>query len=167
MRQEQKSAGWRVPILFCGIILIVVCALSLFKNKASDIADRLPPGLVDKARNSGLNMSTEENRKWQEKIIESASGFSSREDKDRRLLALVERALSENNFEAACASFSQMGRTDSRRLASDIIFRESIRKCDDLIWGVYVAVRDEDLSPDSPRTRELSRRWDECQPNKF
>ena len=163
MRQEQKSVGWRVPILFCGFILFVVGGLSFLKNKTPDLADSLPPELIEKARNSGIDMNTAKNREWQERIIAAASGFSAREDKDRRLLAIVDAALSENNFEAACAAFSQMGRADSRQAASDRIFRESIKKCDDLIWGVYAAVRDEDFAPDNERARELGRRWEECQ----
>ncbi|MDE5832532.1 MAG: GTP cyclohydrolase, partial [Desulfovibrio sp.] len=104
MSPERKSEGWKIPLLFCGGVLLITGTVSLLKNKTPEIA--LPPALVEKARNSGIDMNTPANRPWQDKILAAASGFAARDDKDRKLLALAETPLAEKNFDAACPAFS-------------------------------------------------------------
>lgn len=169
MRGREKATGWKVPLLFCGVIVLLVAIASLWKQPPAPPPD-LPPALEARARALSINLDADgpsgdgghDGQSWKERIVSAGSGFYARALKDERLAAVADAALAAGRLDAACAAAVLVADTERRdRVFADILTaaQESCRR---LPWGVF-AVRGVRSPEQAARmARGLAQRWRDC-----
>lgn len=161
MGARQKATGWKVPLLFCGAMLIMV-ALGCLLRTPPPAPPELPQALVDKARALAIDLDTAGGRPWKERIIGAASGFVAPEVKGERLAAVAAEATAQGRLDAALAAAVQIEDEARRDAAFEGVFRAARASCATLPWavfavhGVRVRQRAEALAG------ELDARWRAC-----
>lgn len=166
MRGREKATGWKVPLLFCGVIVLLVAIASLWKQAPAPPPD-LPPALEARARALSINLdadgsSGDGGQSWKERIVSAGSGFYARALKDERLAAVADAALAAGRLDAACAAAVLVADTERRdRVFSDILTAAQ-GSCRRLPWGVF-AVRGVRSPEQAARmARSLAQHWRDC-----
>ena len=165
MAARQKATGWKVPLLFCGVIGILV-ALGALLRTPPPAPPALPEALVASARALVIDLDTPGGRPWKERIVEAASGFVPPEVKAERLGGVAAEAVAERHFDVACAAAVQVPVDARRNAAFSDIFEAAARECASLPWAVFAVhgVRDPQLA--RALAGRLERRWQACQPGR-
>lgn len=161
MGARQKATGWKVPLLFCGAVLILVALGALLRPPAPRPPE-LPEALTERARELVIDLATPEGRSWKERIVGAASGFVAAEVKGERLAAVAAEATAAGRLDAASAAAAQIEDEARRDAAFAGIFEAAARECASLAWGVFAVhgVRDHGLA--AVLARELTARWQAC-----
>lgn len=166
MRGREKATGWKVPLLFCGVIVLLVAIASLWKQPPAPPPD-LPPALEARARALTINLdadgpSEDGGQSWKERIVSAGSGFYARALKDERLAAVADAALAAGRLDAACAAAVLVADTERRdRVFADILTAAQ-GSCRRLPWGVF-AVRGVRSPEQAARMAHgLAQRWRDC-----
>ena len=82
---DNRATGWKIPLLFCGVILSIVAVAALFSGTRSRTARR-PQALLKEAKGIRIDLESDpEGQSWKARIASAASGFSTQADKDGRL----------------------------------------------------------------------------------
>lgn len=73
---DNKATGWKIPLLFCGVVLAIVCIVSVFRGgKAAPPA--VPAPLLRQAEAITIDLDADaEGKAWKARIASAASGFS-------------------------------------------------------------------------------------------
>lgn len=150
-----KTTGWKAPLLFMGAIAAVTAIIYVFMP-GEPALQPLPAALEQKARETQIDMETEENKHWKDAMVDAASGFASQEGKDAKLLALARKALSQGNMSAACAIAVLIKGQEAANAAREGILQAALADCGRLHYGVF-AVRD-----DEEMAERLKRRYEQC-----
>ena len=161
MRGTQKATGWKVPLLFCGAILVMVGLGALWRTPPAPPPD-LPGALTAKARALTIDLDTPEGRPWKERIVSAASGFVAPEVKGERLRAVAAEAVAAGRLDAACAAAVQMQDETGRDAAFAGIFAAAARECASLPWAVFAVHGVRDPERAAALARELTGRWEAC-----
>lgn len=161
MRARQKATGWKVPLLFCGAILILV-GLGALWRRPPPAPPELPEALTAKARALAIDLDTPEGRPWKERIVSAASGFVAPEVKTERLGAVAAEAVAQGRLDAACAAAVQAPDEAGRDAAFAGIFAAAARECATLPWAVFAVHGLRDPERAAALARELTGRWREC-----
>ncbi|MBD5647619.1 MAG: GTP cyclohydrolase [Desulfovibrio sp.] len=161
MRARQKATGWKVPLLFCGAILILVGLGALWRRPPPPPPE-LPEALTAKARALAIDLDTPEGRSWKERIVSAASGFVAPEVKTERLRAVAAEAVAQGRLDAACAAAVQAQDEAGRDAAFAGIFAAAARECATLPWAVFAVHGLRDPERAAALARELTARWREC-----
>ena len=151
----EKATGWKVPLLFALCIIVVTGVIYLALPGEAPEPD-LPGLLLQRAKATKVDLESGENSRWRDAIVDAASGFSSQDTKDVKLLALVRQALAEGNLDAACAAAGLIKGSDAGKLAREEIFAKAVTDCNTLQYGVFAVQGSEDAA------RVLRQRWEEC-----
>lgn len=161
MRGRQKATGWKVPLLFCGAILVIVGLGALWRTPPAPPPE-LPEALTAKARALAIDLDTPEGRPWKERIVSAASGFVAPEVKTQRLGAVAAEAVAAGRLDAACAAAVQAPVEAGRDAAFADIFAAAARECATLPWAVFAVhgLRNPERAADL--ARELTSRWQAC-----
>lgn len=157
----EKSTGWKIPLIFCVIIIfIVACIYPIVKHK--EYIPVLPQPLLERAKNTRLTLDGEDGKKWKNAIIEAASGFVSPEVKDGKLLHLIKLALASDNLEAASMTVIHISQLSAKESALNDIFEKAINECATLHWGI-ISIKGNN-NPEKIRSYEirLAEKWKEC-----
>lgn len=161
MGARQKATGWKVPLLFCGVIVIMVALAAAWRTPPPP-PPAVPAPLVERARALSIDLEAPEGRRWKERIVQAASGFVPAGVKTERLARVVAEALAARRPDAACAAAVQVPDEARRNEAFADIFRAATKECATLPWGVFAVhgVRDPELA--ATLARALERRWRAC-----
>ncbi|MDE6734683.1 MAG: GTP cyclohydrolase [Desulfovibrio sp.] len=162
MGARQKATGWKVPLLFCGAIVILVALGALLRTPPAPPPE-LPQALVDKARALVIDLDTPGGRPWKERIVSAASGFVAPEVKAERLGAVAAEATAQGRLDAACAAAVQIEDEARRDAAFAGVFRAAQASCASLPWAVFAVhgVRGRQLA--EALAGELDARWRACE----
>lgn len=161
MGARQKATGWKVPLLFCGVIGMVVALAAAWRTPPPP-PPAVPAPLVERARALAIDLEAPEGRAWKERIVRAASGFVPAGVKTERLARVVAEALAAHRLDAACAAAVQVPDEARRNDAFADIFRAAAKECATLPWGVFAVhgVREPELAASLART--LEQRWRAC-----
>lgn len=139
MSRRSKATGWKIPIIFCLVIIFLIGLAKLFLGR--DPAELpVPPALLEKARSAHLNLDDEGGKEWKERIIQAASGFSDMGEKDRKLAAIALDALKKDRQDAAAAATVLIKDRAEKDMVLERIFSQAVNDCDKLPYAVF-AVR--------------------------
>lgn len=159
MPPADKATGWKVPLLFCCAILALVAVGAVFTRREPPRPE-LPGPLVRKAAAMTVEVT---DKAWKERIVSSASGFSSHEEKDRNLSRVVDEALHSVNFDAACTAVVLVRQDNVRDTLFRSIFDKALEDCQTLPWAV-VAVRGVAAEQAARNMADvLARQWEACE----
>ena len=161
MGARQKATGWKVPLLFCGAMLVLVALGALLRTPAPGPPE-LPQALVDKARALAIDLDTPEGRPWKERIVNAASGFVAPELKAERLGAVAAAATAEGRLDAACAAAVQIEDEARRDAAFEGVFRAATASCANLPWAVFAVHGVPGPRLAGELAGELHARWRAC-----
>lgn len=158
---DNRSTGWKVPLLFCGVILSVVCLVGLLRGKPEPPA--VPGPLLNQARAITINLDADaEGKEWKARIASAASGFATAADKDGRLKNLIETSIESGRFDAACTA-AVLVRDDTLRDALLArILDAACAQCATLPWGVLAAHGMGDAETKASAHSALTRQWERC-----
>ncbi len=159
--RREKATGWRVPLLFCAVILCIVGVAAAFRDSFEPLYE-LPPELVEQARNIVISLDEPEGTHWKEKISSASSGFVARELKDSRLRLVVADALSQGRYDAACTAAVLIADDERRDAVFGMVFDSAVARCESLPWGVF-AIRGA-CSPEQVEkwSAQINARWSLC-----
>lgn len=163
MGARQKATGWKVPLLFCGAMLVLVGLGALWRTPPPGPPE-LPAALVAQARARSIDLDTPGGRAWKERIVSAASGFVPQEVKAERLGAVAAEAVGAGRLDAGLAAAVQIEDEARRDAAFEGIFRAAAESCAELPWAVFAVhgVRSPELA--SRLARSLEERWRACAP---
>ena len=161
MGARQKATGWKVPLLFCGAVLILVALGALLRPPAPRPPE-LPEALTARARALVIDLDTPEGRPWKERVVSAASGFVAPEVKSERLAAVAAGAVAEGRLDAACAAAAQMEDIARRDAAFAGIFAAAARECVTLPWAVFAVHGVRGPGHADALASELTARWEAC-----
>lgn len=86
---DNRATGWKIPLLFCGVILSIVAVAALFRAHAPE-PPAVPQALLNEAKGIRIDLESDpEGQSWKARIASAASGFSTQADKDGRLGEIV------------------------------------------------------------------------------
>lgn len=161
MGGRPKATGWKVPLLFCGAVLIMVGLGALLRPAPAPPLE-LPEGLTARARALAIDLDTPEGRPWKERIVSAASGFVAPEVKTERLGAVAAEAVAAGRLDAACAAAVQAPDEAGRDAAFAGIFAAAARECATLPWAVFAVHGVRDSERAAALARELTGLWQAC-----
>lgn len=159
MRPEQKSTGWKVPLIFCAAIL-GAGYLAHFFTPARPALPNLPQDLIAKAQSITINLDTSSGKIWNDRIVAAASGFSATDAKSPKLLRIFDDALAEGRLDAACAAVVHMRDEKARKEALTRIYMFSLKNCETLPWSVFAVTNLPDQA--EGMASEIAAKWIEC-----
>lgn len=161
MGARQKATGWKVPLLFCGVIVMVVALAAAWRTPPPP-PPAVPAPLMERARALAIDLEAPEGRAWKERIVRAAGGFVTAEVKTARLARVAAEALAAHRLDAACAAAVQVPDEARRNDAFADIFHAAAKECATLPWGVFAVhgVRDPELA--DTLARALEQRWRAC-----
>lgn len=135
MRRE-KTTGWKVPLVFCCVILLLSYTVWLFMPKG-DSVPTLPDELERQARGIKISLTDPEGKEWLDAITSAASGFADLSEKERKLNNIIDEALDRKRFDVACTALALLRQDSSRESAIKKIIDLSIQNCQTLPWAVF------------------------------
>ena len=163
---DNKATGWKIPLLFCGVVLAIVCIVSVFRGgKAAPPA--VPAPLLRQAEAITIDLDADaEGKAWKARIASAASGFSAPQNKDANLKKIILTSLEEKRFDASCTA-TVLIRDDSLRDALLArILETASAECASLPWGVLAAHGMRDPNAQSAAHARLTREWGKCHEGK-
>ena len=120
---DNRATGWKIPLLFCGVILSIVAVAALFRAHAPE-PPAVPQALLKEAKGIRIDLESDpEGQSWKARIASAASGFSTQADKDGRLGEIVLTTAENKRFDASCTAAVlirddglRCGKSQTRRL---------------------------------------------------
>ena len=165
-----KATGWRLPLIFCAVILLVVAAVWGWRKVTAPPPLPIPQELLSLAAQSHINLDgDDEGRRYKEELIAAGRGFSPTYIKDQKIEAIALEALDKRRIDVAVTAVQVVRDGQKRDLLLKDLATACMEECSTLPWAVF-AVRN--LKHDYPAaldlTRTLTARWDVCkkQPHK-
>lgn len=162
MKRAAKSTGWKIPLLFCGAVILLAVFIRILLPHGSPEPE-FPPDLHELAKNLRIDLDNDKDGKaWKNRMVNAASGFISRDTKDRRLAAIIDDALSAEHFAAACAGTMLMENMTARRLSLAKIFEKAVDDCDTAPWAVFAIRGMGNVDEAIIMNKKLTEVWREC-----
>ena len=141
---DNRATGWKIPLLFCGVILSIVAVAALFRAHAPE------PPAVPQAQS------------WKARIASAASGFSTQADKDGRLGEIVLTTAENKRFDASCTAAVLIRDDGLRDGLMRKIANAASADCASLPWGVFAMHGMRDPQTQAEASALLTQRWKEC-----
>ena len=158
---DKRSTGWKIPLMFCGVILSVVGLVGLLRGKPEPPA--VPGPLLAQAQAIAINLDADaEGKEWKARIASAASGFAAPADKDARLKGLIEISIESGRFDAACTAAVLVRDDDLRDALLARLLDAASAQCATLPWGVLAAHGMGDAAAKASAHRALTRQWERC-----
>lgn len=159
----EKSTGWKIPLLFCAVDILLVGALQLWRAAAAPDVTPLDATLLARADDFRIDLPADERgRYYQKAITNAATGFQPRPQKDAALRALHDAAIAEERFDAACTAVALVGDQRLRETLLDTLATAAARRCDTLPWGAFAARGMRDPEHQDRTHQLLNRLWANC-----
>lgn len=160
---DTRATGWKIPLIFCGVVLGIVGLFSLLRTEPAVQVPEVPAPLLAQARAIVIDLNTApEGSLWKERITAAGSGFASHADKDTKLAFVIRDAVARQRFDAACTAAVLVYDTPKRDAVLEETAQAAAGDCSTLPWGVMAAhgMRDPFVQA---RTHEmLTERWNAC-----
>lgn len=150
---REKATGWKLPLLFCAIILLFV---GIFRPKKEDVS--VPEELQRRAEAIVIDLERD-GRTWKEKIIAASGGFRSSEIKDLELERVIGEALENGRFDAACTAIVLVHDQEKKDVLLEGLYRKALQTCDTLPWAVFALKAMKDEQKRSECARQLWETW--------
>lgn len=132
MSSEKKNRNWKLFAALC----VIVAAASLWGFWSRPAVPPLDPALLSQARALRLDLAADaKGREQTARIAESASGASSRDQKDARLAGLTHEFAAQGYFNAACEAAIRVSQEYKRDGLLAEIARNAAADCATLPWG--------------------------------
>ena len=149
---DNRATGWKIPLLFCGVILSIVAVAALFRAHAPE-PPAVPQALLKEAKGIRIDLESDpEGQSWKARIASAASGFSTQADKDGRLGEIVLTTAENKRFDASCTAAVLI-----RKIAN-----AASADCASLPWGVFAMHGMRDPQTQAEASALLTQRWKEC-----
>lgn len=163
---DKRATGWKIPLLFCGVVLALMAITSLLRQEKVDMTP-IPALLLEEAKAIHMNLeATEEGKAWKERISSTAGAFATRADKDVRLTALIHDAAEKRRFDAACTASVLMYNDHQRDAVLLNVGQTALAQCDDLPWAVMASGGMKDPKTLAGLHEDIVRRWEACRTRK-
>ena len=92
--RRQKATGWKVPLIFCAVILLLTGAGWLYRKVTAPPPLPINAELFDYASKAHFDLDAdEEGRKFKEELISAGRGFSPAYAKDEKIAAVAGQAI--------------------------------------------------------------------------
>ena len=148
---DNRATGWKIPLLFCGVILSIVAVAALFRAHAPE-PPAVPQALLKEAKGIRIDLESDpEGQSWKARIASAASGFSTQADKDGRLGEIVLTTAENKRFDAGLRDGLM------RKIAN-----AASADCASLPWGVFAMHGMRDPQAQAEASALLTQRWKEC-----
>lgn len=163
MSIDARSTGWKIPLLFCAIVAIAVGVTAYARTDHTPVPE-LPAPLFAQAQAIMIDLNqTSEGRAWKEQISATAGGFVTRADKDIKITVLVNSALEQQHFDAACTAAVLMYNDFKRDEVLTTIARAALTQCSTLPWAVMAAKGMKNKKQMAGTHSLLIEEWQRCQ----
>lgn len=163
---DKRATGWKIPLLFCGIVLAAVVITSHLRQEKVDMAP-IPAPLLEQTKAIHMNLEGDEDGKgWKELISKTAGAFVTRADKDVRLSILIRDAAKLQRFDAACTAAVLMYNDHQRDAVLLDVGKAALQDCGNLPWAVMASGGMKDPKILSSLHGEVTARWEACSKNK-
>ncbi len=158
-----RATGWKIPLLFCAAILIVVAFVWGWRRHAAPPALDISPALLEIAGQSRIDLEADAGgRRYREDLIAAGRGFAASDVRDRQVEAVARRAMEDGRLDVAVMG-SQVLRDQGRR---DELLKSlagaCMKDCAMLPWGVYAVRNMQDHAAAVELARGLNGRWEQC-----
>lgn len=159
----EKSTGWKVPLLFCAVVILLVGALQFWRSVTAPDVTPLDASLLARADAFRIDLPADDRgRYYQKAIANAATGFQPRPQKDAALRALCETAIADNRFDAACTAVTLINDSGLRETLLDTLATSAAKDCATLPWGAFAAKAMRDPEHRSRTHTLLNRLWSQC-----
>lgn len=159
---DTKATGWKIPLLFCGVVLSIVCIAALFRGGGA-APPAVPASLLRRAEAIRIDLDADaEGKVWKARIASAAGGFSAPDAKDARLKALLLTALEAGRFDAACTAAVLVRDDPLRDALLGSLLETASAECASLPWGVLAAHGMRAPEVRSAAQARLTRVWAGC-----
>ena len=159
---DNRATGWKIPLLFCGVILSIVAVTAFFRTHAP-APPAIPETLLDEAKGIRIDLESDpEGHAWKARIASASSGFSTQADKDARLREIVLTTVENRRFDASCTAAVLIRDDGIRDGLMRAIADTAAADCASLPWGVFAMHGMRDPQAQSELSGLLTQRWKEC-----
>lgn len=159
----EKSTGWKVPLLFCAVVILLAGAVWIWRDATAPDVTPLEAGITDRAGSFRIDLPADERgRYYQKAITNAATGFQPRPQKDAALRTLYETALADKRFDAACTAVTLIHDYDLRERLLDSMAAAAAEDCATLPWGAFAAKAMRDPEHRDKTHVLLNRIWAQC-----
>ena len=158
---DNRATGWKIPLLFCGVILSIVAVAALFRAHAPE-PPAVPQALLNEAKGIRIDLESDpEGQSWKARIASAASGFSTQADKDGRLGEIVLTTAENKRFDASCTAAVLIRDDGLRDGLMRKIANAASADCASLPWGVFAMHGMRDPQTQAEASALLTQRWKE------
>ena len=159
---DNRATGWKIPLLFCGVILSIVAVAALFRAHAPE-PPAVPQALLNEAKVSGSIWSpTPKGNHGKPASPPPQGGFSTQADKDGRLGEIVLTTAENKRFDASCTAAVLIRDDGLRDGLMRKIANAASADCASLPWGVFAMHGMRDPQAQAETSALLTQRWKEC-----
>lgn len=163
---DKRATGWKIPLLFCGVVVAVVVVTSLLRQEKVDMTP-IPAPLLEQAKAIHMNLEGDEDGKgWKELISKTAGAFATRADKDVRLTIVIKDAAKLHRFDAACTASVLMYNDHQRDAVLLEVGQTALQDCANLPWAVMASGGMKDPKTLAALHSEITTRWESCSRSK-
>lgn len=163
MSVDTRKTGWKIPLLFCGGMALLVGLTALWRMDTSPVPE-LPPPLLEQAKSIVIDLNqSPEGRAWKERISATAGGFITRADKDAKITLMVRDAAELHHYDAACTAAVLMYNDHQRDTVLVEIAQSAAQNCDSLPWGAMAAKGMKNKKQIAQTHVLLTEEWQRCQ----
>ena len=159
----EKSTVWKVPLLFCAVVILLVGALQLWRSATAPDVVPLDATLLARADTFHIDLPADDRgRYYQKALTNAATGFQPRPQKDAALRTLCEAAIADKRFDAACTAVTLISDSDLRETLLDTLATTAAKDCATLPWGAFAAKAMRDPEHRNKTHTLLNQLWSQC-----
>ncbi len=162
--RRQKATGWKVPLIFCAVILLMAGAGWLYRKVTAPPPLPINAELLEYAAKTHFDLDAdEEGRKFKEELISASRGFSPAYAKDEKLAAVAGQAIDAGRMDVLVTAIGVIRDGDRRTKLLKLLASNSMKRCEDLPWAVFAARNlTHEYATAMELTRTLNARYEEC-----
>lgn len=161
MYKREKSTDWKIPLIFCGVIILLTMIIAPF-TRQKQIPENIPPELLQKAISLKIDLHSKEKKEWSEQILAAASGFRAQSQKDLQLEQIVRTATENNQYDAAFAAIAHIRNRNLRENLAAQIFQKTERDCANLPWTIFALRIIGDMEQKKEMLKKINESYEQC-----
>lgn len=159
----QKATGWKVPLIFCAVILVVVAVAWGYRKMTAPAPLPLRQELLTLAAEAHIDLDAdEEGRRYKEELISAGRGFSPKYLKDEKVLAIAREALERGRVDVTVTAVHVLNDTGRRDEILRLLAKRGLDDCAALPWAVFAVRNLQDYPLAVDYTNKLNPRYDMC-----
>ncbi len=159
----QKATGWKVPLIFCAVILVVVAVAWGYRKATAPAPLPLRQELLTLAAEAHIDLDAdEEGRRYKEELIAAGRGFSPKYLKDEKVLAIAREALERGRVDVTVTAVHVLNDSGRRDEILRLLAKRGLDDCAALPWAVFAVRNLQDYPLAVDYTNKLNPRYDMC-----